>query len=117
MDGIRTGQHRRLVHHLPRSRGGDEGCRRGQHHQQPHLVQVEIRAGDTPQVEIKLVRNSDVAAMGWHSGNNHVHGNLFADDRIKPADVLLIAQAEDLNVVNVLPTGFEPPLRRCPSAR
>ena len=71
---------------------------------QPQRVQVEIRANDPPQMEIRLTRNSDLAALGWHSGDNHVHGNLFADDRIKPADVLLIAQAEDLNVVNVLPT-------------
>lgn len=52
---------------------------------------------------IRLQRRDWVKRDGWHSADSHVHANLFAQTLIAPADVLTIAKAEDLNVVNLLP--------------
>jgi hypothetical protein len=51
---------------------------------------------------IRLANPFSMAAKGWYSGDVHIHPNLFGDDRIQPADVLFMAQAEDLNVSNNL---------------
>jgi len=69
----------------------------------PVQTTVQVTPGDGKTVEIRLRRKSDLARAGWFSGDVHVHANLFAEKRIAPRDVLLVAQAEDLNVVNVLP--------------
>ncbi len=52
---------------------------------------------------VRLQRRDWVKRDGWHSADSHVHANLFAQTLIAPADVLTIAKAEDLNVVNLLP--------------
>ena len=64
---------------------------------------VNVVAGNGNSVELHLRRRAHLAESGWYSGDVHVHANLFAEKRIGPGDVLLVAQAEDLNVVNILP--------------
>ncbi len=69
----------------------------------PFRTTVTISPDKLNAVEIRLQRKANLARMGWYSGDVHVHANLFAEKRITPGDVLLVAKAEDLNVVNVLP--------------
>ena len=69
----------------------------------PVRTVVPILAGKTAMVEVRLQRKTNLARAGWYSGDVHVHANLFAETRITPRDVLLVAQAEDLNVINLLP--------------
>jgi len=64
---------------------------------------VAVAPDGVTEIEIKLTRIADLAVEGWYSGDVHVHGNLFAQDVIGPSDVLAVAKAEDLNVINVLP--------------
>lgn len=64
---------------------------------------VQINSDREGEIEIQLSRIADLQPAGWYSGDVHVHGNLFAQDLIQPADVLAVARAEDLNVLNILP--------------
>jgi|UniRef100_UPI0040499074 hypothetical protein len=75
---------------------------RGMEYQPVHET-FTVRPGEQTEVLLQLRRVADLAAAGWYSGDVHVHANLFAEDRIKPVDVLRIAQAEDLAVTNILP--------------
>jgi hypothetical protein len=70
---------------------------------QPVHQTFTVRPGEQTEVLLPLRRVADLAAAGWYSGDVHVHANLFAQDTIRPADVLKIAQAEDLAVTNLLP--------------
>jgi len=69
----------------------------------PLRIDLDVKPNSTGEIPLKLMRMANLGSKGWHSGDNHVHANLFYEDRIKPADVMIIAKAEDLNVVNVLP--------------
>ncbi|MDB6169267.1 MAG: WD40-like beta Propeller containing protein [Verrucomicrobia bacterium] len=64
---------------------------------------LAIPESGTATCEIQLSRVADLPREGWYSGEVHVHGNLFAEQRIAPGDVLLAAKAEDLHVTNILP--------------
>lgn len=69
----------------------------------PVRTAIEVRPGGRQTLEIQLKRTANLAAKGWYSGDVHVHANLFAEKRISLRDVMLVAKAEDLNVVNILP--------------
>ncbi|MBS0662978.1 MAG: CehA/McbA family metallohydrolase [Verrucomicrobia bacterium] len=69
----------------------------------PEKRTVEVAPGRSTTVEVRLGRDSNLAAAGWYSGDVHVHANLFAATTTTLPDVLLAAEAEDLNVVNILP--------------
>ena len=69
----------------------------------PASRSVEVVPDQTTTVEIRLEHWSNLAAAGWYSGDVHVHANLFAATTTTMPDVRLAAEAEDLNVVNVLP--------------
>ena len=72
---------------------------------QPVRLNVNIEAKKHTKIAVRLKRLSSLRSEGWYSGDTHVHANLFAQDIITPRDVHLVAQAEDLNVVNLLPCG------------
>ncbi len=69
----------------------------------PVRTTIEVTAGGRQALEVRLQRTANLAADGWYSGDVHVHANLFAEKRITLPDVLLVAKAEDLNIVNLLP--------------
>lgn len=69
----------------------------------PVRVTVPIGLDRPAKATVRLERRAHLNAEGWYSGDVHVHANLFAQTLITPRDVLLVAQAEDLNVVNLLP--------------
>lgn len=64
---------------------------------------IDVKPDETAAVIAQLERWDDLAARAWFSGDDHVHY-----PRTTPADdknLLLVAQAEDLHVVNVLQMG------------
>lgn len=68
----------------------------------PRETEVEIRYGETTDVEIPLERLADMAASGWYSGSTHMHmnygGNLFNTLE----NLIFMSAAEDQDVVNEL---------------
>jgi TolB protein len=68
----------------------------------PQKKEIEIAAGQTQKLEIKLVRMADMAGQGWYSGDNHIHMNYGGIFEATPKSLLLEARGEDLNVVNDL---------------
>ena len=52
---------------------------------------------------VRLKRLADMPALGWISGDDHMHGNYRAVRQwTTPADDLLVVQAEDLHVANMM---------------
>jgi hypothetical protein len=82
----------------------------------PLRKRVRVDAGKNTTIDLALTRPFNMAARGSYSGDVHIHPNLFAQSWITPQDVLQIAQAEDLNVSNLLvcndPSGFMNDLSR-----
>ena len=64
--------------------------------------QVNVRAGDTTTVRVKLSRLSDLASRGWVSGDLHVHMNYGGTYRNTPERLVAQASAEGLRVVENL---------------
>ncbi|HZR33063.1 MAG TPA: CehA/McbA family metallohydrolase [Terriglobales bacterium] len=71
----------------------------------PQKREVEITAGQTQTVTLKLERIADLQANGWYSGDNHLHMNYGGVYAETPESLLSEADAEDLNVVNDFPTN------------
>ena len=69
---------------------------------QPVSQAVSIAPGGSSTAEIRLQKPFDLRRQGWFSGDTHVHPNVYDDRLMRPADVLLIAKAEDLNLPQLL---------------
>ena len=69
---------------------------------QPVSQAVSIAPGASGTAEIRLQKPFDLRRQGWFSGDTHVHPNVYDDHLMRPADVLLIAKAEDLNLPQLL---------------
>lgn len=69
------------------------GAERGPEHR-PVSVELELRAGDRRQVELRPERWVDMNARGWYSGDLHNHRNLD--------DIPTLLLAEDLNLAPTL---------------
>ena len=63
---------------------------------------VEIRPGETTELEVELERVSDLAGKGWYGGDVHIHANYNDHEFITPEDVLTQTLGEDLNVANLM---------------
>lgn len=64
---------------------------------------VTVRSDETTKVDLNISRWIDMAALGWHSGDDHVHSQmLHSEDNDR---LLAFANATDTNVVNVLEMG------------
>jgi hypothetical protein len=64
---------------------------------------VTIDAEDTTTVEVKLARWTDMRAEGWYSGDAHIHYK--RENESDDKNLLLVTQAEDLQVANTLQMG------------
>jgi len=62
---------------------------------EPERLEFEVSASKIPSLKVAMKRWTHMSQDGWYSGDSHVH---FLD----PQTALLEAQAEDLNVINVL---------------
>lgn len=69
----------------------------------PVRLTVPVVEGRPATASIRLERVARLQSEGWFSGDVHVHANLFAQKRTTPRDALLVTEAEDLNVMNLLP--------------
>ena len=69
---------------------------------QPVSRAVAIAPGGSSTAEVRLQKPFDLRRQGWFSGDTHIHPNVYDDRLMRPADVLLIAKAEDLNLPQLL---------------
>ena len=69
---------------------------------QPVSRKVSVVAGGSGTAEVRLQKPFDLRRHGWFSGDTHIHPNVYDDRLMRPADVLLIAKAEDLNLPQLL---------------
>ncbi|MCC6588725.1 MAG: CehA/McbA family metallohydrolase [Bryobacterales bacterium] len=65
----------------------------------PALADVQVTAGTTSEVELKLRRMVNTAAESWYSGTMHTHMNYGGNLRNSPENMIFMAQGEDLRVV------------------
>lgn len=61
----------------------------------PKTVNFSVKDGKVPELTVDLERWTHMKESGWYSGDTHVH---FLD----PYTALVEAEAEDLNVINIL---------------
>jgi hypothetical protein len=68
----------------------------------PVRRELSLDAGTTDTVPVTLDRLADLPALGWWSGDLHVHMNYGGSYRNTPAHLVFQARAEDLHVVENL---------------
>ena len=68
---------------------------------QPQSKTIDLPSGNaTITVEIALQRSANLQAQGWYSGSNHVHMNYGGNLLNTPENLLLMAAAEDMDIVD-----------------
>lgn len=65
----------------------------------PAAGDVEIQAGRTAELTLRLERVTDFAAKGWYGGSTHVHMNYGGNLHNTPPNVAAMARAEGMEVV------------------
>lgn len=65
----------------------------------PRSAQVTVVPDKVTSVRLELERFTDMAALGWYSGSDHVHMNYGGNLRNTPENLLFMAAAEDLDLV------------------
>jgi dipeptidyl aminopeptidase/acylaminoacyl peptidase len=68
----------------------------------PQDVPVEIEAGKTREITVRLKRMADLSAKGWHNGSTHVHMNYGGNLRNTLENLVFMSKAEDQDIVNEL---------------
>jgi Tol biopolymer transport system component len=66
---------------------------------EPVTTRVRVAAGSVATTTIDLRRAAHQKARGWWSGSDHVHMNYAGNLHNTPANLLMMARAEDLDVV------------------
>lgn len=69
---------------------------------EPARAEARIRAGEVARATLDLHRTSRVSDEGWWAGDSHIHLNYNDHEFLTPEDMLLQAEAEDLNVANLM---------------
>lgn len=59
---------------------------------------VDVKAGQTLTVTVPLKRLVNLKARGWYSGSNHVHMSYAGNLHNTPANMMLMAAAEDMDM-------------------
>jgi hypothetical protein len=62
---------------------------------------VDIKAGRTTTVTVRLKRLVNLKAKGWYSGSNHVHMNYAGNLHNTPENVMMMNAAEDADMVSL----------------
>ena len=65
----------------------------------PAAVTAEVAAGATTELTVDLERLTDMAAAGWYSASTHVHGNYGGNLRNSLANLIMMSEAEDQDLV------------------
>jgi TolB protein len=68
----------------------------------PATLEVEIRPDQTTEAAVRLKRITDLSARGWRSGSTHVHMNYGGNLRNTLENLMMMARAEGMDVVNEL---------------
>ena len=68
----------------------------------PVRRELRLVAGTTDTLQVTLDRLADLPALGWWSGDLHVHMNYGGSYRNTPAHLVFQARAEDLHIVENL---------------
>ena len=66
------------------------------------LISIQILEGETSALEVALSRWTDMPALGWYSGDDHVHMTRTPADN---EPISLIMRAEDVHITNLLQMG------------
>ena len=66
---------------------------------EPVTQKVVARAGAVTAVDIEMKRVANMNALGWWSGSDHVHMNYAGNLHDTPENLMMMARAEDLDVV------------------
>ena len=69
---------------------------------EPVVRRVDVKAGQTTDVEISLVPITDMGAKGWYSGTTHTHMNYGGTARVTPDYLMMTARAQDLDILSAL---------------
>lgn len=73
---------------------------------EPSIETFEAQAESQP-VELRLRRRLHWQGRSWWSGEDHIHANYAGPYYLRPEDALAMAEAEDLNVSNLLAANAE----------
>ncbi|MEZ5355436.1 MAG: CehA/McbA family metallohydrolase [Bryobacteraceae bacterium] len=68
-----------------------------EHHPVRRVVRIEPDA--VASVDVEFSRMTDMSAAGWWSGSDHVHMNYAGNLRNTPENLMMMARAEDLNMI------------------
>jgi TolB protein len=65
----------------------------------PLAKTVTVKAGSVTEVQLDLRRMIHMNALGWYNGDDHTHMNYGGNLHNTPENMMLMARAEDLNVI------------------
>ena len=65
----------------------------------PIVRKIQLEPGVTHVEKIGLERMASMRAAGWYSGSDHVHMNYGGNLHNTPANLFMMARAEDLNMI------------------
>lgn len=65
----------------------------------PDKTEAEIKANEITTVTVNLKRMTDLNARGWYGGSTHVHMNYGGNLRNTHANLMMISEGEDQDVV------------------
>jgi hypothetical protein len=66
----------------------------------PDTLQIEVAPQQTTSGVISLTRLTDLSDRGWFNGSTHVHMNYAGNLHNTPENMLMMAAAEDMDIVN-----------------
>ena len=68
---------------------------------------VDVPAGGTAEINIRMRRWTNWAQRGWYTGENHFHANYGGLYYLRPPQALAWLEAEDLNAANMIVANNE----------
>ncbi len=68
----------------------------------PETLDLDIAANQVTEATVSLKRVTDMAAKGWYSGSTHVHMNYGGNLHNTLENLMMMSDAEDMDVVNEL---------------
>ncbi|MCL2330155.1 MAG: CehA/McbA family metallohydrolase [Phycisphaerae bacterium] len=77
-------------------------ARRGPEHL-PVFETITIKSNEVLERTLRIKQWTDMAKLGWYSGDAHIHCQILSDD--DASRLMIWAQAEDVHLVNVVKMG------------
>jgi len=73
---------------------------------EPAVIEAEAGKDGAP-IKVTVKRQLHWQGNGWWSGEDHIHANYAGPYYLRPADAMAMAEAEDLNISNLLAANAE----------